>query len=350
MAVFIFALDAPKTRVEVKLHTGSKVVNIMRCFAGVFFWLFAQVAFAVHCQTDDRVWRDMRAETLIIYTDVKLDAENSRVTMKSAVPTVCRHNFPVTFPLSYREWIASTSDTFNQAPKFSAFSSGMIVGGNEYPWPLGPGRYLAEGSRSGPNYFFWLGMYLKLSSSPGLNIKIDAGDVIGNFHFFKLYNFTHASYAPFSMYVQIRARNSLDTTPPVQAECAINDNRPVNVDFGSVDPAAIGISASTSLARKTVGVKFVCDRALQSARLKLVATPSIFSAEGFVSGKPDIAIAMIRKSDDAIILPSSGLSYYVYLINGETTEEYTFSLFRKRGTFPPAGPFAGSGTLVVEFP
>ena len=158
-------------------------MNIMRCFAGVFFWLFAQVAFAVHCQTDDRVWRDMRAETLIIYTDVKLDAENSRVTMKSAVPTVCRHNFPVTFPLSYREWIASTSDTFNQAPKFSAFSSGMIVGGNEYPWPLGPGRYLAEGSRSGPNYFFWLGMYLKLSSSPGLNIKIDAGDVIGNFHF-----------------------------------------------------------------------------------------------------------------------------------------------------------------------
>ena len=322
----------------------------MRYFAGVLFLVFAQSAAAVHCQTDDRVWRDMRVETLIIFAEVRLDAQNGRVTAQSAQPVVCRHNFPVSFPLSYKERITSTAKTFDPGLKFTAFSPVMTVGSFEYPWPLSGGRLLVEGDRTGPNYLFPLGMYFKSTSSAGKYINIGAGDLLGNFTFFKLYNFTDPSYKSFTMNAQIRASNSLDATPPVPADCTINDNRSIDVDFGAVDPESIDTNESVSSAQKTVSVKFVCDQALRAARIKLEATPSLFSAKGFATSKADIAVAMTRKSDSALIFPSAGLTYYVYLTNGVATEDFTYSLFRKPGTFPSPGAFTGSGTLVVIFP
>ena len=320
----------------------------MKCLTILFFLLFTQKASAIFCVVDGGTLLDMRVITLDVYADLRMDSTTGRVTTEG-YSISCAHNFPVTFPLAYQERTYSTTETLTPGPLIAAFKYGMIFGGSVYPGSLGPGKILLIGDRGAPYYRFPLKMYFDIPINSAGGVRVNPGSLLGTFSFFTFYNFNHPSFRSYRMNARFFARNSLVVNPVVAGDCAINNNAPIEVDFGNVDPDTITADLYFSPSRKVVDVRFVCPSGVSSVGIQLDATPS-FDPRGIKTSNPDIAIAMISNGSDAIVSP--GLANYLeYSLNrGEMTTSFTYSLIRKPGSIPYPGPFTASGIIRLTLP
>ena len=213
-----------------------------------------------------------------------------------------------------------------------------------YPTPVLAGHILGIQVRE-PYIRVIGGPYIDFPETPGNYINIRSGSLIAVVSIRIRIN-TFFGNSDFGTFVNVYARNSLNLSP---STCTINDNNPIEVDFGSVDPMAPGGDSPLGTPyTKSVTLNYSCpDPGIDSPiDIKLVGTASSFNPSTLATSNPNLATAMIRLSS---LVPPGG-SFRTSVTNSSGSDTVQFTLIRKAGSLPAAGSFTGSGTLVMSVP
>lgn len=312
----------------------------MRYLIGMMLLMLVNVASAVECQAGGSAWTnvevdDLRADALFLSGLVA--AEGGRLVPNLGV--ACRQLG------SDRVEIWTTYDPVVLAPRFAHYKTGLKLGGSYHSSPVS--SILIGDQQLGNTLVLSRGSpFIVVNSPPNGYIEIPAGAKVFAFRMWiKVFRGSVKIKEVFTQ-VHVYSIYAINLNP---STCAINNNNPINVDFGSVDPAVIGgdIPAGTPY-RQSVTLNYSCpDRAIDSPiDIKLVGAASSFNSSSLATSNPNLAAGMHRLS--ALVPP--GGSFRTRITNSSGSDAVLFTLFRKPGSFPAAGPFTGSATLVMSVP
>lgn len=315
----------------------------MRYLVGVVMLMLVNVANAIECQVDGLPWTNVENNNLDVnvhfYRTSPAGADGGKVSM-IGFSYLCRHAVPGEFLEIWTRY-----DGVRLMPSFAHLKSGLDLRGNYLPSPVNS-ILLVRQPLTNSRVSIHSVPYLVVDSPPNGYVEIPRGSKV----------FTYAlniqvwrgsvRIKSFQTDINIYARNSLNLNPWT---CTINNNNPVEVDFGSVDPLAVGgdISAGTPY-RRSVVLNYSCPEAGIDSPIdiKLLGTASSFNSSALATSNPDLAAGLTRLSS----LVAPGSSFRTSITNSSGRDTVLFTLFRKTGSLPAAGPFTASGTLVMSVP
>lgn len=312
----------------------------MRCLIGMMLLMLVNVASAVNCRTYSSAWTNIEVNDLRIdalFSSGGIAAEGGRIVPSLGIACQQLGGDKVEIWTAY--------DPVVLAPRFAHFKTGLKLNGSYYSSPVysmligdQPLANTLVVSRGSP--------YIVVDSPPNGYIEIPAGAKVFTFGMWiKVFRGSVKIKEVFAR-VHVYSIFAINLNP---STCTINNNNPINVDFGSVDPVAIGgdIPAGTPY-RRSVALNYSCpDLGINSPiDIKLVGTASSFNSSALATTNPDLAVGMHRLS--ALVPP--GGSFRTRITNSSGSDTVLFTLFRKPGSFPAAGPFTGSATLVMSVP
>ena len=317
----------------------------MKYLTGLMLLLLIQIASATECRVNGGNWFDAETRGFNVYVNVKANLSLGKIVLDGYTMD-CRHGLPTYWPYNSSQTIVTYPDAVRLLPQYSHLNGGLSTGGGVYhPIPVRAGIVLSvQGAE--PQVSVAGRPYLNITTTPGKYIDIKSGTMIAVLHLsFRSYSFG-SLVKEFTTLVNVFARNSLNMSP---STCTINNNNPINVDFGSVDPLAVGgdIPAGTPYKRSVV-LNYSCpDLGISSPiDIKLAGTASSFNSSALVTTNPNLAAGMHRLS--ALVAP--GGSFRTSISNSSGSDTVLFTLFRKPGSLPAAGPFTASATLVMSVP
>ena len=315
----------------------------MRYLTGLIFLLLMQTVSATECRLNGGTWVDPQVKGFNAYVDIVPSLAAGKVFL-DGYTFECRHGLPSPFNPSEQILTDPNAVVLYSQPGYFP-EGGLNVTGTYYPIPVRAGIVLSV-QRNEPLVSVLGRPYLNIVRAPGQYIKIPSGALIATVNL-RVRTYVGSSLAKhFPTFLNVYARNSLNLNP---STCTMNNNRPVDVDFGSVDPLAVGgdIPAGTPY-RRSVALNYSCpDLGINSPiDIKLVGTASSFNSSALATTNPDLAAGMHRLS--ALVAP--GGSFRTSISNSSGSDTVLFTLFRKPGSFPAAGPFTGSATLVMSVP
>lgn len=316
----------------------------MKYLVGVIFLMLANVASAVECQANEGTWRDAQNHTYRAQVDIyrSVDpADGGKIVMEDFYFACLNSTQP-----GQRVEIWTVFNPIRLAPRFNHFKSGVKVANNYYASPVYNIRTGQQETNEALVVEDKARPYLVVGSPPNGYIEIPAGAKIFTYNMWVEVWSGSSKLSSIQTAVDVYARNALNLNP---STCTINDNNPINIDFGSVDPLAIGgdISAGTPY-RKSVALVYSCPDAgiSSSIDIKLVGTASSFNTSALATTNPNLAAGLTRLSS----LVAPGSSFRTSITNSAGSDTVLFTLFRKAGSVPAAGPFTASGTLVMSVP
>ena len=318
----------------------------MKYLTGFVLLLLMQNVFAAHCQVDGGPWVDMKTSPLDVHVDLRLDKDAGKVTM-SGYSVRCMHDFPGWYPDSNKQYFSTVASGLILGPTVMDYGSGMDILGALLPWPVSAGRYLALHDRLTPVVDLPVKVYFDIPTAPGKYIKIKPGAFLAVVLLFVTYNFDSPQYPAYRMRINLIARNGVDSSP---STCVINNNLPINIDFGSVDAVAIGTSIFNTPYKKDFRLRYSCDGPSVNSPItvKWQATPSAFHTHAIATSKQDAGVILFRPDSSALVGPGGEIRSTITNSSGST--EVSFALVKKPDTFPDAGPFTASGTLTLMLP
>ena len=318
----------------------------MKYLTGFILLLLMQNVFAAHCQVDGGPWVDMKTSPLDVHVDPRPDKDAGKVTM-SGYSVRCMHGFPGWYPDSSRQYFSTYPGGFVPGPGVMNYSSGMDILGALYPWPVSAGRYLALHDRMTPVVDLPVKVYFVIPSAPGQFIRITAGTLLAVVLANVTYNFDSPDYPAYQLRVNLIARNSIDSSP---STCVINNNLPIDIDFGSVDPVAVGTSIFDTPFKKNFRLNYNCEGPAVNSPIavKWQAIPSAFHPHAVTTSKQNVGVLLFRPDSSALVGPGGEIRDTITNSTGST--DVSFALVKKPDTFPDAGPFTASGTLTLMLP
>lgn len=318
----------------------------MKCLTGFILLLLMQDVFAAHCRVDGGPWVDMKTSPLDVQVDLRLDKDAGKVTM-SGYSVRCMHGFPGWYPDSLKHYFSTTSGGLILGPAVMDYGAGMDILGSYYPWPVSAGRYLALHDRLTPIVDLPVKVYYVIPSAPDKYIKIKPGTFLAVVLLDVTYNFNSPDYPAYRMRINLIARNGVDSSP---STCVINNNLPINIDFGSVNPAAMGTSIFDTPFKKNFRLRYDCVGPSVNSLIavKWQAIPSAFHPYAITTSKQNVGVQLFRTDSSALVGPGGEIRDTITNSTGST--DIAFALVKKTGTFPDAGPFTASGTLTLMLP
>ena len=316
----------------------------MKYLIGLMLFMLSHIASAAlaECQVDGGDWADAETTGFYVYVDVKASTSLKKVLL-NYFSMNCRHKLSVDLLSSLK--ISTQPDAVKFSSDYSHLKGGLVSLGEYYPVPVQAG--LSMGTHTtGPYISVQGGPYLDITTTPDKYINIKSGSHIASVYFKMRLSNLVLGVKNFETPVFVYARNALNLSP---STCTINDNDPINIDFGSVDPLAIGGDTSPGTPyRKSFVLNYSCPDAGISSPLdiKLVGTASSFNSKALTTTNPNLAAGLTRLSE----LVAPGSSFRTSITNSSGSDTVLFTLFRKAGSLPAAGPFTASGTLVMSVP
>lgn len=141
------------------------------------------------------------------------------------------------------------------------------------------------------------------------------------------------------------AANNFSISP---STCTINNNNPIDINFGNVHQRAIGTDPLTTSIRSDRRLTYSCPDGGISTPITISykGTPSSFNTHLLTMTNPDIGTALVR-AGSAVQVNGSFLTRITNSVGGD---DVTFTLVRRAGSLPAAGPISGSGVLVMGVP
>lgn len=315
----------------------------MKYLVGLMLLMLAQVASAVNCTVNHGLWRDPKNYTFTTTAAVyrSTDPADGAKIILDELYIAC-----LGVPAPGRVEIWTVFDPIRLAPQFAHYKSGIKLGSNYYSSPvynIRTGRQQpGDGVVDDPARVF-----LVVGSPPNGYIQIPAGTKILTYHVWvEIWSGT-SRIAATEMKVNVNSRNALNLNP---STCTINNNNPIVVDFGSVDPlVAGGEGSSTTPYKKTVPLNYSCPTTgiNSSMNVRLVGTASSFNSNALKINKNDnLAATMTRNG----VVVAPGSSFTANISNSSGSDTVVFGLIRNAGNLPAAGPFDASATLVMSPP
>ncbi|MBT9300614.1 fimbrial protein [Pseudomonas sp. TAE6080] len=184
--------------------------------------------------------------------------------------------------------------------------------------------------------------YILLRNYPSNPLDIRIGDNLGLLRLTSSNNYD--STRP-QLTVTYTAANNFTISP---STCTINNNNPIEINFGNVHQRAIGTDPLTSTIVSNRRLTYSCPDGGINTPITITyrGTASSFDSRLLRMTNPNVGTALVR-AGSAVQVNGSFLTRITNSVGGD---DVTFSLVRRAGSLPTPGAISGSGVLVMGVP
>ncbi len=321
-----------------------------RLYAAIVLFALGGVTTAVNaadCRVNGGAWERVNpGGTLGLQVRVNVRPElNSPRILLEGVNLECRFE-PDNYPGRGRQdyWATGTriGPAWTAGPKFSGQGTGLRINGTNYDNPVPNGIRIATMPDNFAAVSINVTPYILQRDSPTNPIDIRVGDTLGTLRLDQTNNYDANSTALVVTYI---ANNEFVVSP---STCTINNNNPIVIDFGNVHQRAIGTDPLTSTVRVDRRLTYNCPGPGMNLPITITyqGTASSFNSNLLRMTNTNVGAALVRGGAAVRV---NG-SFQTRITNSVGQDDVTFSLVRRAGTLPDAGPISGSGVLVMGVP
>ena len=313
----------------------------MKYLVGVLLLLLVNAANAIHCRVDGGAWQNMDDGIMDVYTAVRATPGNGRIEL-DGYRIECKYPPGTGGGAQDKYFLWTKQDALIPGPKLFGHQMGLRVEGGHLDSPIPENIHVATMPGDGRIMTLNTYMYVNTTRVPGKYIDIRVGDRLGILALKR----TNNIQLPWdSVSFWIHANNNFYFQP---STCTINDNNPIDIDFGQVDAATLSASPGSTPVRRTVMLSYSCpDYGIYTPiTITVKGSSSSFSSTALSMSNNDLGTAVLRNG--SVVAPES--FYLTDINNSQGGDEVTFALVRRPGSLPAAGPFSGSATLIMGVP
>lgn len=295
---------------------------------------------AAQCSVNGGAWLPISegGTRLSIPVNVRVGTDTSRILLEGANVN-CRFT-PGGLP-SYVDYWGTVPSVWVPGPKFSGQGTGLRINGIDRNTPVPVGIRIATIPNNGLGVRISVTPYILLRNSPTNPIDVRAGDVLGALTLEQTNNYD--STRP-RLILNYLANNNFTVSP---STCTINNNNPIEINFGNVHQRAIGTDPLTTSIRSDRTLTYNCSGPINSQiTITYQGTPSSFNPNLLMMTHPNLGTALVRAGSAVRV----GGSFLTTITNGVGQDTVTFSLVTRAGSLPATGPVSGSGVLVMGVP
>ena len=298
---------------------------------------------AAECRVDGGAWIGGNPN-LQVPVRVQADADKTRIMLEGA-NLECRFKPFPGFPPSREDyWRTSTSvgSAWTPGPKFAAQITGLRINGAFYNNPVPNGIYIATMPNNLIGYPINVTPYIMLRNNPSNPIDIRVGDALGVLRLEQTNNYDTSSA---SLTVTYYAANNFTISP---STCTINNNNPIEINFGDVHQRAIGTDPLSTSVVSNRRLTYSCPDGGINTPITITykGTRSSFDSRLLLMSNADVGTALVR-GGAAVAVNGSFLTRITNSVGGD---DVTFSLVRRTGSLPTPGAISGGGVLVMGVP
>jgi minor fimbrial subunit len=227
-------------------------------------------------------------------------------------------------------------------PKFTSQGTGLRINGSYQNTPVPNGIRTTTMPNNGIGVPVDVTPYILVRNNPANPIDVRLGDVLGRLNLDQTNNYNSGSS---TLALTYTAANNFSISP---STCTINNNNPIEINFGTVNQRAIGTDPLTTSIVSNRRLTYSCPDGGINTPITITykGTRSAFDARLLTMSNPDVGTAMVRAGT---AVPVNG-SFLTRITNSVGGDDVTFSLVRRNGSLPAAGAISGSGVLVMGVP
>ncbi|WP_248749322.1 fimbrial protein [Pseudomonas sp. MWU15-20650] len=299
-------------------------------------------AHAVDCRVNGGPWQNGNPNLQVPVT-VTLSADRSRIMLEGA-RLECRFTYSGG-PGWHADFWASGSaagTAWTPGPKFVREGTGLRINGAYYNTPVPSGIGIATIPNNGTFYPINVTPYILLRNYPSNPFDVRIGDNLGLLRLTSSNNYDGTRP---QLTVTYTAANNFTVSP---STCTINNNNPIEINFGNVHQRGIGTDPLTSPIVSNRRLTYSCPDGGINTPITITykGTRSGFDSRLLLMTNADVGTALVR---NGAAVPVNG-SFLTRITNSTGADDVTFSLVRRAGSLPAAGPISGSGVLVMGVP
>ncbi|WP_082642561.1 fimbrial protein [Pseudomonas libanensis] len=304
-------------------------------------------ASAVDCRVNGGGWVTVGGGqdiNLQVPVNVVLDTSQNRIFLEGA-RLECRYTPGPQTPswgIDYWSTGNSAGTPWTPGPKFTSEGTGLRINGTNRNSPIPIGIRVASLPDNRVGYPIDVTPYILMRNNPGNPIDIRMGDNLGLLRMTQTNNTGSGSSRLAVTYI---ANNNFTVSP---STCTINNNNPIEINFGNVHQRAIGTDPLTTSVVSNRRLTYSCPQGGISTPITITykGSRSSFDNRLLLMTNADVGTAMVRAGS---AVPVNG-SFLTRITNSVGGDDVTFSLVRRNGSIPAAGPISGSGVLVMGVP
>jgi minor fimbrial subunit len=302
---------------------------------------------AADCRVNGGAWQPVDTGggvDFAVPVTVRLGSDTTRILLEG-VRLECRftpHGGTPNGQQDYWKTGSRVGEPWSPGPKISHLGTGLRINGAFRNAPVAAGIDIATMPNTGAAIGVDVTPYVLLRNNPVSPVDIKAGDVLGLLRLDQTNNYDSTAT---SLVLRYTATNDFTISP---STCTINNNNPIVIDFGNVHQRAIGTDPLTSTVRSDRRLTYNCSGPGLSLPITITyqGTASSFNPNLLRMTNADMGAALVRGGAAVRV---NG-SFQTRITNSVGQDDVTFSLVRRAGTLPDAGPISGSGVLVMGVP
>ncbi|WLH76778.1 fimbrial protein [Pseudomonas sp. FP2335] len=301
---------------------------------------------AADCRVNSGAWQHVGAGgtlNLQVPVTVRVSADSARLLLEGA-RLECRFTPGQPFPTFLDLWRTSAlaGAPWTPGPKFVSQGTGLRINGTHYNTPVPYELYLASMLNNGIGVPIDVTPYILIRNNPTNPIDIRIGDTLGVLRLRQTNNYNTTSTL---LVVTYTAANNFTVSP---STCTINNNNPIEINFGTVNQREIGTDPLTTPIRSNRRLTYSCPAGGITSPITITykGTPSSFDSRLLRMTNTDVGTALIR-AGSAVQVNGRFLTQITNSVGGD---DVTFTLVRRAGSLPAAGAISGSGVLVMGVP
>ncbi|WP_371923431.1 fimbrial protein [Pseudomonas gelidaquae] len=205
----------------------------------------------------------------------------------------------------------------------------MRINGAFLNTPVQTGIRVVTIPNNGAAYPINITPYILMRNNPSTPIDVRIGDTLGLLRLTATNNYNGASA---DLTVTYTAANNFTVSP---STCTINNNNPIEINFGDVHQRAIGSDPLTTSIRSDRRLTYACPDGGITTPITITykGTPSSFDNRLLRMTNADVGTAMVRGGSAVQV----GGSFLTRITNSVGGDDVTFSLVRRAGSLPTPG-------------
>jgi minor fimbrial subunit len=302
---------------------------------------------AAQCRVNGGPWQQVDTGgtlPLEVPVTVQLGSDTSRILLEG-VRLECRFTPYPGWPSHYEDYWSTSAlagPAWTPGPKFVNQGTGLRINGGYYNTPVPTNIRIATMPNNAIGVAVNVTPYILNRNDPANPINVVVNDVLGTLRLSQTNNYDSGRTGLSLVY---RAANNFSISP---STCTINNNNPIEVNFGNVHQRQIGTDPLTTPIKSNRRLTYSCPNAG-------ITTPITITYKGIATSfdnrllmmtNPDVGTAMVR-AGSAVTVNGRFLTQITNSVGGD---DVTFSLVQRPGSLPAAGPVTGSGVLVMGVP
>ena len=303
---------------------------------------FTSTAQAVDCRVNGGPWQTGNPNLQVPVT-ITLSADRTRIMMEGA-RLECRYSAGQGPAWGVDYWATGNASgtPWTPGPKFSSQGTGLRINGSFYNTPVPSGIRVATMPNNGIAYPINIDPYILVRNFPSNPISVRVGDNLG---LLRLTSSNNWDATRPQLTLTYSAANNFDVSP---STCTINNNTPIEINFGTVHQRAIGTDPLTSTVVSNRRLTYSCPDGGINTPITITykGTRTGFDTRLLMMTNPDVGTAMVHAGT---AVPVNG-SFLTRITNSVGGDDVMFSLVRRNGSLPTAGAISGSGVLVMGVP